>query len=83
MTAVPRGNLRAEIAGGLGIRPQPISLRPATTGLLLPRQPEVLRKPPMLGRTQEAADAFAPSGPVGRPDSIPPANTAGQAPASS
>ena len=43
MTAVLRANLRAEIVGGLGIRPQRISLRPATTDLLLPRQPEVLR----------------------------------------
>jgi hypothetical protein len=59
MTAVPRASLRAEIVGGLGIRPQRISLRPATTDLLLPCQPEVLRKPPMLDRTQEAADAFA------------------------
>jgi hypothetical protein len=30
MTAVLRANLRAEIVGGLGIRPQRISLRPAT-----------------------------------------------------
>ena len=59
MTAVPRANLRAEIVRGPGIRPQRISLRPATTDLLLPRQPEALRKPPMLDRTQEAADAFA------------------------
>jgi hypothetical protein len=45
MTGVLRGNLRAEIAGGLGIGPQLISLRPAAAGLLLPRQPAVLRKP--------------------------------------
>ena len=43
MTAVLRANLRAEIVGGLGIRPQRISLRPAPTDLLRPRQPEVLR----------------------------------------
>jgi hypothetical protein len=40
-----RGNPRAAIAGGLSIRPQRISLRPATTDLLLPRQPQVPRKP--------------------------------------
>ena len=45
MTAVLRGNLRANIVGGLGIGPQRISLRPATTDPLLPRQPEMLRKP--------------------------------------
>jgi len=45
MTALLCGNLRAEIVGGLGIRPQRISPRPATTDMLLPRQPEVLRKP--------------------------------------
>ena len=43
MTAVLRANLRAEIVGGLGIRPQRISLRPAPTDLLPSRQPEVLR----------------------------------------
>ena len=43
MTAVLRANLRAETAGGLGIRPQRISVRPAPTDLLRPRQPEVLR----------------------------------------
>jgi hypothetical protein len=59
MTAVLCGNLRAEIAGSAGIRLQRISLRQATTDLFLPRQPEVPRKPEMLGRTQEAADAVA------------------------
>lgn len=49
----------AEIVGSAGIRLQRISLRQATTDLLLPRQPEAPRKPPMLGRTHEAADAFA------------------------
>jgi hypothetical protein len=43
MTAALRANLRAEIVGGLGIRPQRISLRPAPTDLLRPRQPEVPR----------------------------------------
>ncbi len=43
MTALLRANLRAEIVGGLGIRPLRISLRPATADLLLPRQPEVSR----------------------------------------
>jgi len=59
MSAVLYDNLRAEIVGSAGIRQQRISLRQATTNLLLPRQPEAPRKPPMLGRTHEVADAFA------------------------
>jgi len=55
MTAVLGGNVRAEIVSSAGIRLQRISLRQATTDLLLPRQPEAPRKPPML----EAAAAFA------------------------
>jgi hypothetical protein len=49
MTAVLGGNVRAEIVSSAGIRLQRISLRQATTDLLLPRQPEAPRKPPMLG----------------------------------
>ena len=78
MTAVLRANLRAEIAGGLGIRPQRISLRPATTDLLLPRQPEVLRKPRCWTGPRRQPMRSRPSGPGGRSDSIPLANTAGQ-----
>jgi hypothetical protein len=59
MTAVLCGNLRAEIVGNAGVRLQRIDVRQAATDLLLPRQPEVSWKPPMLGRIHEAADAFA------------------------
>ena len=45
MSAMLYGNLRAEIVDRAGIRLQRISLRHATTDLLLPRQPEAPRKP--------------------------------------
>jgi hypothetical protein len=59
MSAIFYGNLRAEVVSNLGARIQRVSLRRATIDLLRPRQPLALKKPLMLDREQEAADAFA------------------------
>jgi hypothetical protein len=59
MTAVLYGNLRAEIVGNAGARIQRVRPRQAAADLAAPRQPDTPRKPLMLGRDREAADAFA------------------------
>lgn len=59
MSAVLYGNLRAEIISNAGVRIQRVNLRQAAADLLSPRQPEAPRKPVMLDRDRETADAFA------------------------
>src|SRR5690242_16762248 len=59
MSAVLYGNLRAEIISNAGVRIQRVNLRQAVADLLSPRQPEAPRKPVMLDRDRETADAFA------------------------
>ena len=59
MSAVLYGNLRAEIVSNVGTRIHRVTLRQATSDLLRPSQPGAPRKPPMLDREREAADAFA------------------------
>ena len=59
MSAVLYGNLRAEIVSNVGTRIHRVTLRQATSDLLRPSQPGAPRKPPMLDRKREAADAFA------------------------
>ena len=58
MTAILYGNLRAEIVSDAGVRIRRVRLQQAAADLLSPRRSEALRKPPMLGRDREAADAF-------------------------
>jgi hypothetical protein len=59
MTAILYGNLRAEIVGNAGARIQRVRPRQAAADLLAPRQPDTPRRPLMLDRDREAADAFA------------------------
>jgi hypothetical protein len=59
MSAILYGNLRAEIVGNVGARIQRVSLRQATVDLFRPRHAGALRKPLMLEREWDAADAFA------------------------
>jgi hypothetical protein len=66
MTAILYGNLRAEIVGNAGARIQRVRPRQAATDPLALRQPDAPRKPLMLGRDRETADAFATIG-AGRP----------------
>jgi hypothetical protein len=58
VTAILYGNLRAEIVSNAGARIQRVGLRQSAADLLAPRRSEALRKPLMLGRDREAADAF-------------------------
>jgi hypothetical protein len=58
VTAILYGNLRAEIVSDAGARIRRVRLQQAAADLLSPRRSEALRKPPMLGRDREAADAF-------------------------
>src|SRR5215475_6994411 len=60
MSAVLYGNIRAEIVSGVGVRLQRFTLRQATPYLPRSGQPVAVRKPLMLGREREVADAFAP-----------------------
>ena len=59
MTAILYGNLSVEIAGVHGARIERATLRPVFTDLLCSQQPQPPEPPVMLGREQEAADAFA------------------------
>jgi hypothetical protein len=59
VTAILYGNLRAEIVSNAGARIQRVGLRQAAGDLLAPRRSEALRKPLMVGRDREVADAFA------------------------
>jgi hypothetical protein len=59
MNAVLYGNLRAEIVSNVGARLHRVTLRQATSDLLRPCQGRAPRKPLMLGREREVADAFA------------------------
>jgi hypothetical protein len=59
MSAVLYGNIRAEIVSGVGVRLQRFTLRQATPYLPRQGQPVAVRKPLMLGREREVADAFA------------------------
>jgi hypothetical protein len=59
MSAILYGNLHGEIVGNVGARIQRVSLRQATIDLFRPRHAGALRKPPMLERERDAADAFA------------------------
>ena len=58
VTGILYGNLRAEIVSDAGARIQRVGLRQSAADLLAPRRSEALRKPLMLGRDREAADAF-------------------------
>src|SRR5215468_10056901 len=59
MSAVLYGNIRAEVVSGVGVRMQRLTLRQATPYLPRPAQPVAVRKPLMLGREREVADALA------------------------
>ena len=59
MNAILYGNIRAEIVSGAGVRLQRFTLRRSTPYLPRPGQPGAVRKPLMLGREREVADAFA------------------------
>jgi hypothetical protein len=59
MNAIRYGNLRAEIVSDAGVRIQRVSPGPVAARLLAPRPPDAPRRPLMLGREREAADAFA------------------------
>ena len=58
MSAVLYGNIRAEIVSGVGVRLQRFTFRQATPYLPRPGQPVAVRKPLMLDREREVADAF-------------------------
>jgi flagellar biosynthesis/type III secretory pathway ATPase len=59
MSTIRYGNLRAEVVSDAGVRIQRLSPGPVAARLLAPRPPDAPRRPLMLGRERETADAFA------------------------
>ena len=74
MTAVPRGNLRAEIVGGLGIGPERIACGQPQPTRSCPANPRCCGNPDARPAPGGSRRVRGHQGRAGRPGSIPPAN---------